>query len=53
MIFRNTWIDESTYELTSKSDDGHPLACGSSSTGTPYALSTLQMGRRSDMQCVR
>ncbi|MCI12310.1 hypothetical protein A2U01_0033414, partial [Trifolium medium] len=35
-----------------ESDDEHPLACGSSSTGTPYALSALQMGRRGDMLCV-
>ncbi|MCI39514.1 hypothetical protein A2U01_0060746, partial [Trifolium medium] len=38
MIFRNTWIDESIDELTSESDDKHPLACSSSSTRTPYAL---------------
>ncbi|PNX78915.1 hypothetical protein L195_g034897, partial [Trifolium pratense] len=39
--------------LNKESDDEHPLACGSSSTRTPYALSALQMGRRGNMLCVR
>jgi hypothetical protein len=34
------------------SDDEHPVACGSSSTGTPRALSALQMGRKGNMLCV-